>query len=456
MVYLVIWIITLCLSTYMFRKVSGSLSLLRPNMISILFYYSLLLSSFIGALLIALNIDDNYMIARLSNQEYRYIGFYWICYIMLAMPLTMLMISNLFGFRADDEFKHYMKKPVNLLFNKSNDFFYLLFGLSVISLLSIGYMLVSLEQIPVIELFKGATNLGELRIEASHQFKGNVLIKNIFALGLTPILSLIAYIYTYVTNQKRWRILFILLFGASLFVSIYDLQKAPVFFYLLMFLLVNIYIGKVKLNFKLVLLIGTAAVAFIVILYIFVQNVTSATQFLSYNSGPLGRIILSQISPFYLHMDLFGQQIDFLNGKSLPNMVLNLYDLEQVRSARVVMGHYFPEKVEEGTAGVLNTLFAGEAFANFGYLGIFIGTLYLGVFIQVLYIIFIRLPKDPVVITIFVFFTVNIPRVVVGGFVDFLFNPFWLLITVLFLGSLLLIRIKNDLLSGFKEYLSKT
>jgi hypothetical protein len=127
-----------------------------------------------------------------------------------------------------------------------------------------------------------------------------------------------------------------------------------------------------------------------------------------------------------------------------------MYDLEHVRSARVVMENYFPERVEEGIAGVLNTLYAGEAYANFGYNGIIIGTLYVGFFIQVLYIGFLRLPKHPVLIVLFIFFTVNIPRVVVGGFADFLFNPFWIMIVFLFGGLLLLIRFKID----FEKYLS--
>ncbi|QNG60238.1 oligosaccharide repeat unit polymerase [Bacillus sp. PAMC26568] len=455
MIYIVLWFLTFILSTYLFKKVAGSLSLTKPNMVSIMYYYSLLLSSFIGSLLIVLKIDGNYMIDRLTNDDYRVIGFFWICYIMIILPLTMLVVSQLVGFHAEKEFHSYLTKPVDLIFKNSNDFFILFLGLSLLSIMSIVYTMLALDKIPIIEMFRGASDLGKLRIEASHNFGGNMWVKNIFAVGLTPILALIAYGYTYVTNQRRWRILFIVLFAGALFMSVYDLQKAPILFFILMFVLVNIFIGRLKLTWKLVFTLGGTAVVLIILLYVFVQNVTSLDQFLSYKSGPIGRIILSQIAPFYLHLDLFGQQIDFLNGKSLPGIALSLYDIDQVRSARMVMGHYFPERVEEGTAGVLNTLYAGEAYANFGYLGILFGTIYIGIVIQLVYITFIRLPKHPVVITLFVFFTVNFPRVVVGGFTDFLFNPFWIFISVVFLGSLLMVRVKSDFLNGFETYLGK-
>jgi len=423
-------------------------------MLSITFFYSLLISSFIGSLLIVLDIDGNYMLGRISNENYRVIGFFWICYIMIMMPLTMLFISQLLGFNAKKEYNEFLRKPI-VLFRNTDDFFFVFSVLTVISILSVIYTVMSVDKIPLIEMFKGSNNLGELRIQASHAFSGNVYIKNIFAIGLTPILSLVAYIFASFSSKRRWRFLFVLLFPCAIFINIYDLQKSPIFFYFLMFILINVYIGKLRLNYKYLVLFGFSGVFLIILLYAFVQKVTSLDQFLSYNSGPIGRLILSQIAPFYLHLDLFGNQMDFLAGKSLPGMLLGLYDLEQIRSAKIVMEHYFPERVDQGIAGVLNTLYAGEAYANFGNYGILFGTIYIALVIQLIYIAFIRMPKHPVVVTVFVYFTVNIPRTLVGGFADFLFNPFWILVSVIFLGSLILIKIKYDFVADFKNYIKR-
>ena len=56
-----------------------------------------------------------------------------------------------------------------------------------------------------------------------------------------------------------------------------------------------------------------------------------------------------------------------------------------------------------------------------------------------LYIIFLRLPKTPVVIALFVYFTINIPRTLVGGVADFFFNPIWIIMTVV-LGGLFILE----------------
>jgi oligosaccharide repeat unit polymerase len=451
MLFIVLWLITLVISTYLFQKVSGSLSLLKPNLISIVFYYSLLVSTFIGALLIALDIDQNYMLFRMYNKAYKQAGFYWVMYIMLLMPLSMLLTSQLLGFKPKKELEQYLKAPIKLFSPQERDFFYIIVVLAAISLLAVVYTILKLEKVPIFELFKGSSELARLRIEASHNFRGNIIFRNIFAIGFTPILSFIAYIYAVKTKLLKWRVLFILLFFSALLINVYDLQKAPIFFYILMFILINIYIGKFRLTWGRITILGFFSVCLLIVMYLYIQKVTSIDQFLSYNSGPIGRLILSQIAPFYLHLDLFGNYVDYLNGKSLPGIILNLYDLEQVRSAKLVMENYFPERVEKGIAGVLNTIYAGEAYANFGAAGIVIGTIYIGIVIQIIYFAFLRLPKHPVIISLFVFFTVNIPRVVVGGFADFLFNPFWILIIVIFLGSLLFIRMKNDLVQYIKE-----
>jgi oligosaccharide repeat unit polymerase len=449
MLFFTVWLVTLTSSVYLFQKVSGTLSILRPNLISIVFYYSLLISSFIGSLIIVLGIDNHYMINRLYDENFRFIGFSLICYIMIAMPLMMLIVSKLLGFDSRQEFHNYIEKPVVESEHGKKEFFFLFSIISAVSLLAVAYTMLKLDKIPLLALFAGSDDLGRLRIEASRNFAGNTLFRNIFGIGFTPVLSLIAYIYFEKTKTLRWMLLFGSLFIASIIILTYDLQKAPILFYFIMLILVRIYIGKTNLTWSKVLLLGSISVTLLIVMYVFIQGVTDPSSFLSYRSGPVARLILAQIAPFYLHLDLFGQIQPFLSGRSLPNFLVSMYDLEHVRSARIVMENYFPERVEEGIAGVLNTLYAGEAFANFGYSGIILGTLYVGFFIQVMYIGFLRLPKHPVLIVLFIFFTVNIPRVVVGGFADFLFNPFWIMIVFLFGGLLLLIRFKTD----FERYI---
>jgi oligosaccharide repeat unit polymerase len=458
MLYFIIWLLVLGASVYFFQRSAGSLSPLKPNMNSIIFYYSFFISSYIGSLLIAMDIDGYYMINKLTHEEYRTIGFIAVSFVMLVFPLVMFLVSKLVGFDAEKELDSYLRQEIVVPFGNNREFFLIFAGLSFISLAAIAYTMLKTPHIPILELVLRNTDLspGELRIEAQRNFGGNVLIRNIFAIALTPLMSLIAYVYMAKTRDPKWILLFWALFSGTILISTYDLAKSPIFFYMIMFLLVGMYIGKIRFTWAKLIRWGITGLILLIGMYIVIQGVTDLESYLSYNSGPVGRLIFAQIAPTFLHLNIFGEAIPYLDGRGLPSAILRIFDMEQVRSARVVMSIAFPEKIEAGTAGVLNTLFIAEAFANFGYFGIFAGTVYIAFLVQVIYIVFLRLPKNPIFISLFVYFSINIPRTLVGGFSDFLFNPIWILVTGLFTGLLLLIRLRIDLTALWLRRKSRT
>lgn len=433
-----IWLITVVASTFLFQKVSGSLSPLKPNMISLVYYYSFFISSYIGGLLIALGIDDYYMIKRMDHEEFRLIGFLILSLLMILFPLIQLLVNLLLKFDSQKELNYYLQSPVRISRDKNKFFFTVIFFLfSMLSILAVAYTFVKTGTIPLFELLKGNTSdLALLRMEAARDFNGNIYIRNVFAIALTPILSIIAYLYAASTRDLLWKTFFYMLLIGSVLISTYDLAKSPIFFYVLMLILARFYSGNLVLNVKRIASYGIFAGVLLIIMYINIQGVTGISSYLVYSSGPVGRIILAQVSPFFLHLDVYSYSFDSLGFRTFPSFLVNLFDIEQVRSARVVMENIFPEKIAEGTGGVLNTIFLGEAFAGFGYLGILFAIIYVAIIVQFLYIVFLRLPKTPAVIALFLYFTINIPRTLVGGVADFLFNPIWVIITLLLLGFL--------------------
>lgn len=411
-------------------------------MISIIYYYSFLISSYIGGLLIALGIDDYYMIKRMDHEEYRIIGFVLLTILMILFPLTQLVVGRILGFNASLEFDRYLHEPVRTSVDKNRRIFRLAFGtLAAISILAVAFTLLKTSTIPLLELLKGNTEeLAKMRIDASRGFSGpSVYIRNIFGIALTPVLSIIAFVYTAHSKALYWKVMFFMLFVSSILISTYDLAKSPIFFYIIMLLLAAVYTGRLKLNWRRISGYIVAGSVLLVIMYVAIQGVTEVGSFLAYNSGPIGRIILAQISPFFLHLDTFSHSISLLEAKGLPSFIAKIFDVEQVRSARMVMENVFPENIDKGTGGVLNTIFLGEAFASFGYLGVIVAIIYIAIVIQLLYIVFLRLPKTPVVLALFIYFTINIPRTLVGGVSDFFFNPIWIMLTVV-LGGLFVLE----------------
>lgn len=431
MSYILIWLGTVFSSKYLFSRAAGTLSILRPNIHLLIFYYSFFLSSLIGALLIVLRIDDSYIIKKLLFDSTREKAFFLILAASILLPLAMCILSRLIGFDSKRESLIYWSKKVMLGTCKAEKRFFLLLCIAtVICMLAVIYTLVKTGKVPILQIFSQAddTTAGELRQLAKVEYKGNPLIKNIIALGLTSILSIVAYICASTSNYRGWRILFLLLLPFAIIVNIYDLQKGPILFYFLMLLIASVYVGKLKINLRLGIMASLFVLCYIALAYSYTSN--TMDNYLSYSRGPVGRVILTQIAPTFLYVDRYGTVYPFLEEKGLPSLLLQLYDIDQVRSARVLMEDLFPEKVAQGTAGVLNSLYIGEGYSSYGVIGVVISSLLLGFFIQYIYIHFMRLPKHPIFLALFIYFVVQIPRALVGGFIDILFNPLWVILYI--------------------------
>ncbi len=443
MLYIIVWFAVLSISILLFRKASGTLSFTMLNIHSFIFYYSLFISSFIGSLLIVLEIDHHYIINKLIFAESRVIGFWLVCMVMILLPLTMVMVSKLFGFQSHTEFHSYWKAPLVEVYTgkiEKNIFA----ALGIISILAVLYTLWKTFPSPLFQaIFGSGADLAKARIEAKGQITGiGNYFKNIFAIGLIPLLSLIAYCYAEMTHRLKWWIWFIVLFLFSILIQLYDLQKSPVLFYMAMFILLRMWIGKTKLNFIRIATLCLIAVVYLIGIYAVFG--VGENDFFTYNKGPIGRIILTQVAPTYIHIDRYDEVYPYLREEGLPSAILQLYDEDPVRSSTRLMADLFPDKVAEGTAGVLNTLYVGELYASFGWFGVILGTVFLGIIIQSFYILVLRLPKHPILVSLLIFYTINIPRGLVGGFSDLIFNSTWITLTIIVLFPLLF--------ATFKEY----
>lgn len=454
MIWILAWILTLIIGVWLLQKSSGGLSLNRPNLHLVIFGYVYLISSLIGSLLIVLEIDHSYIINKLLFPESRQLGFILVCGSFLLFSFTTVIVSKITGFQPSIEFNQYWDKPVNEVFTSDQNktlFFRIFLGLSIISIFAVIYTLVHTSTIPLFSAILGNTaELAKGRIDAKEGFTGIVYVKNILAIGLTPLLSIIAFAYALKTRLWSWRVLFGLLFVAAVIIQMYNFEKAPTLFYMIMLVLTSIFVGKLRLNLRMILLFTVIGVAYIVVMYTLL-GATGSSTFFNYSQGPIGRIILTQIAPMYIFVDRFGEVYPFLHLYGLPESILQLYNVDEMSSARVIMMDLFPEKIQEGTAGVLNTLYVGEAFATYGAWGVMLASIYLGIFVQVLYILFVRLPKHPVFISLFVFFIINIPRAMVGGFSDLVINPVWIVLFTIVTFPYAIVRLKETWPKSIKK-----
>ena len=95
MLYLQIALLAVILSGILFKKASGTISLYRPHMMSVIFYYYFVLQNAIGAVLVINGVDNHYMIDMLQYQSSRSYGYWAILYTMIMFPIGMLLANSI-------------------------------------------------------------------------------------------------------------------------------------------------------------------------------------------------------------------------------------------------------------------------------------------------------------------------------------------------------------------------
>ena len=422
--YVLISLLVLIVSTLLFRSVAGSLSPTRINMIGWIFFFELVAQSFIGSVLVVNGWDDHYMINRIQ-QPARFQGWLAVQYTMNAMPLGMLLAIRLNGLRHNRGlFQHYVSQPIAPAMSSRDTFVrYPLYALSAIALLAVLYTFYALRSVPLLSAIAGgdAVSLAVSRVDASLGFQGNVYVRNLLGLLLTPILTFIAYGYYKQTGALRDRLWFYTMLGASFFILTYDLSKAPIVIFALGFLMFRV-LSAGRVSRTVFYLFGAFALLILLASYWFIGKVTDPSILFAYNRGIGGRILLSQAAGTYYAFEHFPDTRAFIGFSSLSTFISDAAGLtHSERAARIMMQIFNPRGVEEGRAAVMNSLFIAEAWANFGLIGVLLAPIYVGLFIQAIFLFFLRSKKTPVLLGVFAYLSLRMP--VTGGFNDFIYAP---------------------------------
>lgn len=405
----------------------------RINMLSYLFYVPLFLMSFVGAIFIVLQLDDHYLINKIYFDKTRYIGWLAVLYTMIMLPLGMLIAKRIFiRETVQRAVLHFSNKAISFsLGSKEIVLKSMLIALTVFGISVLAYTFYHIGSIPLLALLKGnAGELSRLRIVASREFGGNIYLRNIFALQLLPLLAFVSF--AYFQKQKNWVnfFWFILAFSAALMALSYDLQKSPMALFLTGFIFYYVWV-KGKINFGKLFGITAAFVSVIVLFYAGFGNSNIQEILLQYNQGASGRVLFSQIAGTFFSIEFFDNIRSFIGFNSFSRLVENFGFNYSERSGRLIMEIINPSGIAEGTAGVQNSLFIGEAWANFGIVGLLISPLYVGFIIATLFYVLLRLPKTPLFIGVYVFFSYK--TALIGGFNDYIYNIAYLSIfTILF------------------------
>ena len=409
----------LTLSTYLFKKAAGTLNIRKLNLISYT-YYLFLLQTYIGTSLIFLGDRGHYTLKYVLNESSINKTFYYVLLTAILFPLVVIIVYKIFKVDMNNIYDEYLNTQIYTDNEKAT--FYIVLGIAIVCITLMISLFIKIGYIPILKIIfpTEGFNYKTERIRVSQVSIINQYVRNILILSLIPVLSYIAFVYSCMTKSLRWISLFIVLFLASICTKTYNFAKTPVIFYLFTFVIIYIIINNgIKRRYFYTIICSLILVIF------FLYKIMGFKLEISLYNGPIGRVLFTQAGTLIYHFDFFPNSFPYLEGRSFSNTILRILgtNMTSIRSAKIIMAFYGSRSVYDGIAGVMNTLFIGEAYANFGALGVVVSIVYLGIlFGLILWIFTSKFKKTALNVALLGIFTSELANTTQGGFFDFLYN----------------------------------
>lgn len=436
MIVYMVSVLVAIVSYFLFKKVSGSMAINRLNIASVIFYSSLIMSSYVGAIFIANGYVQNPVLDKVSDETLIF-GWLAISYVMIAFPIGMLLVKFLFRIKnLNNVFNQYTYKSLEPILTIQDSYVkFFLYLLSFLSFLSALYMVYIVGRVPQLGFFNLSTHTDILlsRSNINRSFDGIYAIKSIFFEQLTPMLSLISYGYYKLSGSFKDKFWFYCMFFLSIFMLTFSLSKSPLVGYGIIFMLLKIYIdGYIKWKYYIFFII--LMFSLLIIMFFLVAKDMDIEFIFTYL---FQRIFFDQISGVFLMFEIFPKYYKHIGFSSLSEPLSTLFIGSYSEPAtRIAMEYAFPSAVEAGLMNLLSTLFIGEAWANFGWFGLVFSPLYLGVVIGFFYYFILISKKTPIMLAFLAYYSFGTNFG--GQFNQFIYNPVFLALLFFFTSSIVM------------------
>ncbi len=332
----------------------------------------------------------------------------------------MILMNKLLKIDAKKKFASYLKAPVAFRGSESRNL-YLLFLLTIFGILILAYVLYFTKRIPLFTLLiEGDSEQANIdRTTSRRNFEGIVYIKNLLGLIVVPV---IAY-FSYIQWRARKKTIFFIFFIINLLVAVimvsHDVQKAPIAFFVVGLAIAEAFVSKGISPRKFIIFV-MVPVGLIIIGYVLTSERDAFDQLFRYNSSFYGRTFLTGYFGFPLSLELFPEVITQpTHMVGVPTAILGDTHTGLQESARLLKMYTHPETIAAGTGNLYSGFFMGEAWANYGYLGLIIAPTVVGLVIQTVHLFLLTHQKNPWLLAFYV--AVTVKWVVSAGFVNFFY-----------------------------------
>lgn len=152
-------------------------------------------------------------------------------------------------------------------------------------------------------------------------------------------------------------------------------EKAPLVLFLLGLFFIHTFVksnGTISLRHVFITTIPIFVI--LIVFYIFFMNDSSIWAAIS---SVFSRAFTGSIQPAYHYLEFFPYNHDYLYGRSFPNPG-GIFPFESYSLTTEIMAWRHPDAVEKGIVGSAPTIFWGEMYANFGFIGVLLAPLFVG------------------------------------------------------------------------------
>lgn len=407
-------------------KINDS-SLLRPNIFTIIFWMFLIFS-YIGLIPLYLKLDE-YRV-RIGIVDTRVI-LEMVIYASIAfvvLSISYLVLNNILLKNKTFEKVEYKSMEISTL---------PIIILTILCILVFTLYLIQIENLPIIAQLIGEPKeiVMSYRSQATNAFSGNLHYYTMFMESGLIISSCFFLGKSLTSKTFIWRLIFIIVFLVTVFYSIHTTEKAPVIWYLISLLVTYLLIKGKIFNLKYVASLGILTSIILFFFYKFFMDMKTYSNF-EIISSVFSRTFSGQLTPAYYYLELFPESISFLNGVSFPNPG-GFLSFEHYNLPREIYRIKFSELSAEGIVGSAPAPFWGEAYANFGVVGIIISAVYVAIIIILIESIFINFNKNILTISIYVALIMQLKNIAVTGVSSYIFNLD--IIFIIFISILLII-----------------
>lgn len=382
----------------------------------------------IGAFIIRLGyVDDGFFISPIHGNENAKIDGLLITVIsFLFFFLTIWFVEILNG-RFEKRgrkslfvnWNRFVYRPVEISSQKT---YYLMFFLTIIFC---AYYIYSISPAPFMMAISGSspTEVAIRRIAVTKDYEGVGYFKTIAQ--FLPVILCYYQVFRLHNNSTSKLIVFGS-FVFSSFILIVNGEKAPLIFFIIGFILcISVYR---PLSRKILIYFTLMIFSFLVFLYILLFQFNDVDYLLKII---IERVFVAQEAAVFYAADYFSNA-NYLGFSTLDNLITKVFGLvAEPRASELFMYKYLPDMVANGGWNV-NGYFGHESYSNFGWIGVFIGSIWGGATNSLLCIYLRATRKTEITMAFYVFFSISVTTLL-SSFNLMLFNTQLILVFMFFI-----------------------